>query len=91
MKIQINKSDRNDAAGIARIGPSNDKPQVLEQPSDLIFEIPLKPNEQGAAAENTPDGMTIESNVGAAFFRGAADVWRSASGIIPAMGRYGFS
>src|SRR5262245_55704802 len=35
-------------------------PKFLEQPSDLVLEIPLQLDEQGATAQKSPDGMAIE-------------------------------
>jgi hypothetical protein len=43
-----------------QLGPPYDKPKVLEQPSDLVLEIPFQLDKQSAAARKSPDGMAIE-------------------------------
>jgi hypothetical protein len=43
-----------------QLAPPNNKPEVLEQSSDLVLEIPFQLDEQGTAAEKGSDGMAIE-------------------------------
>src|SRR4029079_18007271 len=43
-----------------QLAPPNNKPEVLEQSSDLVLEIPFQLDEQGTAAEKGSDGMAIK-------------------------------
>jgi hypothetical protein len=43
-----------------QFAPTNDEPEVLEQSSDLVLEIPFQLDEQSAADKKSPDGMAIE-------------------------------
>ena len=42
------------------LGPANDEPEVLEQSTDLVLNIPFDLDEQGSADEKGLDRVAVE-------------------------------